>query len=122
MSIQVARVYDHEAHPGRQFLVDRLWPRGVRKDDLPLDGWLKEVAPSDRLRKWFAHDPRRWTEFRRRYRAELRAHAAALQPLRERGSRQRVTLLYAARDPRISHALVLRSVLRAAPPKRTPRP
>jgi uncharacterized protein YeaO (DUF488 family) len=123
--VQIKRIHEEpSAQDGFRVLVDRLWPRGISKQRAALDEWRADLAPSTALRKWFAHKPRRWPEFRQRYRAELRAHAALLQPLRERAMQQRVTLLYAARDPRINHALVLRSVLRAAPPpaKHTPRP
>ena len=80
--IVVARVYDVDALPrGRRFLVERLWPRGVRRADLRLEDWLRDVAPSAELRRWFDHDPERWSEFRRRYAAELDAAPAAWQPL-----------------------------------------
>jgi uncharacterized protein YeaO (DUF488 family) len=92
--------------------VDRLWPRGISKRHAALDEWLVELAPSTSLRQWFHRDPARWLEFARRYRAELRAQAGALQSLRQRAAQQRVTLLYAARDPLRNHALVLRDVLR----------
>jgi len=80
----VVRVHDADgAGPGRRFLVDRLWPRGVRTDALALDGWLRDVAPSAELRRWFDHDVERWPEFRRRYLAELAAAPDAVRPLRE---------------------------------------
>jgi uncharacterized protein YeaO (DUF488 family) len=123
--VQIKRIHEEpSAQDGFRVLVDRLWPRGISKQRAALDEWRADLAPSTALRRWFAHDPRRWPEFRQRYRAELRAHAAALQALRERAMQQRVTLLYAAREPRINHAPVLRNVLRAAPPpaKRAPRP
>ena len=115
--VQIKRVHEAPcAQDGFRVLVDRLWPRGISKERAALNEWRADLAPSTALRKWFAHDPRRWPQFRQRYRAELRAHAALLQPLRERAAQQRVTLLYAARDLRINHALVLRNVLRAAAP------
>lgn len=101
---------------GHRVLVDRLWPRGISKARAALDEWCAEVAPSTALRKWYHADPSRWSEFRTRYRAELRAHAAELQPLRDRATRERVTLLYAARDTQRNHALVLREVLEKQPP------
>jgi uncharacterized protein YeaO (DUF488 family) len=114
--VQIKRIHDERcAEDGWRVLVDRLWPRGVTKQRAALDEWRPDLAPSTALRKWFAHDPRRWTQFRRRYRLELRAHAAQLQTLRERATVQRVTLLYSARDPRINQAIVLRDALRAAP-------
>jgi uncharacterized protein YeaO (DUF488 family) len=115
--VQIKRIHEAPcAQDGFRVLVDRLWPRGISKERAALNEWRADLAPSTALRKWFAHDPRRWPQFRQRYRAELRAHAALLQPLRERAAQQRVTLLYAARDLRINHALVLRNVLRAAAP------
>ncbi len=113
--IVIKRVYEPPApDDGSRFLVERLWPRGVRKAALPLDGWLKEVAPSDTLRRWFGHDPQRWQEFRRRYFAELDRHPAAWRPLLE-AIRQggTVTLLYSARDPLHNSAHALRDYLEA---------
>lgn len=92
-------------------LVDRLWPRGVSKAAAGLDLWLREIAPSDALRKWFGHDEARWEGFRARYLAELRANAAAVARLRELSSAKTVTLLYAARDPLRNNAAVLRDYL-----------
>ena len=94
---------------GYRVLVDRLWPRGHRKEDLQLDAWEKDLAPSDALRRWFGHDADRWSEFVRRYREELSAsHAdARLEDLAQRASIGPVTLVYAAQDPAHNHALVL---------------
>jgi uncharacterized protein YeaO (DUF488 family) len=109
----VKRVYDPaEAGDGARFLVERLWPRGIRKEALKLDGWLKEVGPSDGLRRWFHHDPSRWHEFRRRYTAELRARSEALQSLLEAARRGPITLLYAARDRQHNSAVALRDYLK----------
>lgn len=109
-ALVVWRVYDGDARPpGRTFLVERLWPRGVRRDDLRLDGWLKDVAPSTELRRWYAHDPEKWEEFRRRYTAELDAHPAAWAGLlAEPGP---VVLAYSARDRDRNSAVVLRDYL-----------
>lgn len=110
--IQVKRVYELASpRDGKRFLVERLWPRGMKKEKLKMDGWLKEVAPSDELRRWFAHDPAKWAEFQRRYRAELRSHSAALQPLRDAARRGSVTLLYSAHDLEHNNAIVLKSYL-----------
>ena len=110
--IAIKRVYDApESTDGYRVLIDRLWPRGVSKQRAALDAWLTELAPSTALRTRFHHDVKRWPEFARRYRAELRAQAALLQTLRQRARRQRVTLLYGARDPRFNQATVLREVL-----------
>lgn len=111
--IRLCRVYDDERPPaGRAFLVERLWPRGIRKDALDMDGWLKDVAPSSELRQWFAHDPARWEEFRRRYVSELEAHPEAWQPLLEAAQREDVTLLYSSRDREHNNAVALREFLR----------
>jgi uncharacterized protein YeaO (DUF488 family) len=112
--IRLSRVYDHDRHPaGTVFLVERLWPRGVRRDEIDLDGWLKDVAPSTDLRRWFAHDPEKWEEFRRRYAAELDAHPQALRPLLDAAAAGDVTLLYSARDRERNSAVVLRDYLMA---------
>lgn len=113
-TISLSRVYDHEPHDGgRTFLVERLWPRGVRKDAVELDGWLRDVAPSHELRKWFAHDPARWEEFRRRYFAELDAHPEAWQPLVQAAASRDVTLLYSSRDREHNNAVALRDYVLA---------
>ena len=113
--IQVKRIYEPpDPADGYRALIDRLWPRGISRPRAALDNWLIDLAPSTELRKWFHEDPRRWTQFVRRYRAQLRAQAPMLEALRQRARQQRLTLLYAARDPRRNHALVLRDVLRKA--------
>jgi len=112
MDIRTKRVYEPpEPGDGTRFLVDRLWPRGVSKESLRLNGWLRELAPSDALRRWFGHDPSRWAEFRRRYREELAGKSDALAVLRAAAARGPVTLLYAARDPVHNQAVVLRELL-----------
>lgn len=112
MTFQIKRVYE-PASPGDgiRVLVDRLWPRGLKKSDARLTSWMKDVAPSPPLRTWFSHDPQRFVEFRRRYSAELKRNPA-LPELRKLGRGQLVTLLYGARDPEINHAVVLLSALR----------
>lgn len=109
--IRLSRVYDHEPTVGRTFLVERLWPRGVRRDALPVDEWAKEVAPSTELRRWFAHDPAKWAEFRRRYVAELDARPEAWRPLADAADAGDVTLLYSARDREHNNAVALRDYL-----------
>ncbi|MBV6422610.1 MAG: hypothetical protein NAOJABEB_00393 [Steroidobacteraceae bacterium] len=112
--IRVKRVYEaHEKADGRRFLVERLWPRGVRKEALADAEWLKDVAPSAALRIWYAHRVERWPEFRRRYHAELVAAPAHWQPLQAAAKRGTVTLLYAARDTEHNSAVVLRDFLAA---------
>ncbi len=110
--IRLKRAYE-PAGPGdgKRFLVERLWPRGVRKADLPLEAWLKEVSPSPALRAWFGHDPAKWEEFQRRYAAELRANEAALAPLRAAVREGTVTLVYAARDTERNSAVLLKEHL-----------
>jgi uncharacterized protein YeaO (DUF488 family) len=96
---------------GVRILIDRLWPRGVRKADARIDRWIKEIAPSTALRKWFGHDPARWEEFRQRYRAELREHDAELNALRDQAREGPITLIYSARDEAHNDAVVLREIL-----------
>lgn len=110
--LRLKRAYEPPARgDGTRILVDRLWPRGLKKDGAALDHWMKDVAPSPALRKWFGHDPERWSEFRRRYAAELRAQAEPLDTIRALAHAGPVTLVYAARDEEHNHALVLRDVL-----------
>lgn len=111
-AIRLSRVYDPKRRAvGQTYLVERLWPRGVRRSDLEVTGWLKEVAPSTELRHWFAHDPAKWQEFRRRYVAELDAHPSAWQPLADAALAGELTLLYSSRDREHNNAVVLRDYL-----------
>jgi uncharacterized protein YeaO (DUF488 family) len=96
---------------GTRVLVERLWPRGLRKDEAQIDLWLKEVAPSTELRQWFGHDPQRWEEFRKRYRDELKRQQEPVERLIELGLNQKVTLIYAARDEQHNSALLLKDWL-----------
>lgn len=100
-----------EANDGARLLVDRLWPRGVRKKDAGLTAWAKDAGPSDALRTWFGHDPERWDEFRTRYREELDVHPAAWRPILELAKAGPVTLVYAAKDSRRNNAAVLKEYL-----------
>lgn len=111
--IDMRRVYGAPANTDDDacFLVDRLWPRGIRKETLAYSTWLKDVAPSNALRTWFHQDPTQWDEFRRRYEAELDANAAAWQPLLDAAARHHVVLLYSSRDEEHNHAIVLRDYL-----------
>ena len=112
MSLRVKRAYEEPAaSDGTRVLVERLWPRGVSKDDAAIELWLKDVAPSTELRQWFAHDPAKWAEFRRRYRSELMAHPEAVMELRKLARRTKVTLIYAAKDEEHNSALVLKELL-----------
>jgi uncharacterized protein YeaO (DUF488 family) len=110
--LKLKRVYEKtEKSDGTRFLVERLWPRGIRKESLKMKAWLKEVAPSPELRKWFAHDPQKWTEFKKRYRAELASTPEPWQPILDAAEHGNVTLLYSARDPEHNSALLLKDFL-----------
>lgn len=110
--VQIKRVYEAPSDAdGLRVLVDRLWPRGVSKEKAKLDFWLKEVAPSDELRRWFAHDPAKWSEFKRRYLEELERNPVPVEQLRELVAKQSVTLLFAALDKEHNEAVVLRDLL-----------
>ena len=110
--IRLKRAYEPPAaEDGRRILVDRLWPRGVRKADAAIDRWLKDIAPSTELRRWFGHDPSRWDEFQRRYRDELSGKAELLDELRALAHEGPVTLVYSAHDEQHNDAIVLRDVL-----------
>jgi len=115
--VKLKRAYEPaSARDGCRVLVERLWPRGVRKTDLQLDAWFKDVEPSHELRRWFGHDPARWREFVTRYRRELKEAPAAkaVAELERRAAIQTVTLIYAAHDETHNGALVLRSVIEGA--------
>ena len=110
--VQIKRTYDPPARSdGQRFLVERLWPRGLTKAAVAADAWVKDVAPSTALRKWFDHRVERWDEFRRKYRAELRGNPAGWQRILAASKRGRVTLLYSAHDPVHNGAIVLRDFL-----------
>jgi uncharacterized protein YeaO (DUF488 family) len=120
MTFRIKRVYEPAtAADGTRVLVDRLWPRGVHKANAKLEHWMKDVAPSTDLRRWFDHKPERFPEFSRRYKKELRG-TAALKDLRKLGQGKVVTLLYGAHDPHINHASVLLSMLRGRAQARVP--
>ncbi len=110
--LQLKRVYDPPAaEDGYRVLVDRLWPRGLKRETAQVNLWLKGIAPSDGLRRWFAHDPTRWMEFQARYRKELAAHEPLWRELLARSRKDQVTLVYAAKDTRHNNAVVLRTFL-----------
>jgi uncharacterized protein YeaO (DUF488 family) len=110
--IQIKRVYEQtDAADGARVLVDRVWPRGIKKDEADLELWLKDVAPSTELRHWFGHDPERWSEFQRRYRAELERNPEPIAKLRDLARHGRLTLLYGARDTQHNQAVVLADYL-----------
>jgi uncharacterized protein YeaO (DUF488 family) len=121
--IRTKRVYDPVASSdGKRFLVDRLWPRGVRKEELRLTAWAKEVAPSDALRRWFNHNPSRWEEFQRRYRADLAGKPETWRPLLAAATAGHLTLLFGARDEEHNNAVVLRAYLEEQLKTASPKP
>jgi len=112
MTLQLKRAYDqpHETD-GFRVLIDRVWPRGVRKEDLKLDEWLKDLAPSTKLRQWFGHDPERWDEFRRRYFQELDAHPDEIRQLRAKMREGPLTIVFASKEERFNNAVALKEYL-----------
>jgi uncharacterized protein YeaO (DUF488 family) len=115
-NVRLKRAYEpSEATDGTRVLVDRLWPRGVSKAQADLDRWMKELAPTTELRKWFGHDPDRWPEFCRRYSNELHQNATLLSQLRSLGRKSRMTLVYSAHDEVHNDAIVLRDVILGRP-------
>lgn len=112
MPIHVKRAYAPATQrDGTRYLVDRLWPRGVKKDALSIEAWLKELAPTTELRKWFGHDPARWAEFKKRYFKELARQEDLWGPLRSAARKRTVTLVYSARDEEHNQAVALREFL-----------
>ncbi|MGA7488546.1 MAG: DUF488 domain-containing protein [Xanthobacteraceae bacterium] len=119
--IKLKRVYEPAARSdGTRVLVDRLWPRGLRKEAAAIDHWLKDLAPSTALRQWFGHDVERWAEFRQRYRAEIAEHPEALAALESLARKGPVTLLFGAHDELHNNAVVLRELLTGRATTRTP--
>jgi uncharacterized protein YeaO (DUF488 family) len=112
--LQIKRAYDApEKTDGSRLLVERLWPRGIKKEALKMDAWYKDAAPSTELRKWFNHEPEKWPEFQRRYRAELEAHPAAWQPILAAAKKGKVTLLFSSHDTEHNNVVALRAFLQA---------
>ena len=112
MGIWLKRVYDKPAKSdGRRVLVDRIWPRGLGKEEARIDEWLKGIAPSTRLRKWFGHDPARWTEFKERYAVELDDQREQLERLAQEARKRTVTLLFSAKDIEHNNAVALKKYL-----------
>jgi uncharacterized protein YeaO (DUF488 family) len=117
--IRLKRVYEAAARDdGARFLVERLWPRGIRKANLPMDAWVKEAAPSPELRKWFGHDPERWREFRSRYFGELKSRREALEPILTAARNGTVTLLFSSHDEEHNNAVALRDFLESSARRR----
>lgn len=114
MRIRIKRVYEApDDADGTRILVDRLWPRGLTKEKAKVDLWLKEIAPSSELRKWFSHDPAKWTEFQHRYLAELKSRSEQIALLKQEAARGRVTLLFGAKDEEHNEAVVLEKLLQS---------
>lgn len=112
MDVQLKRVYEKpDPKDGFRILVDRLWPRGLTKEKAAVDLWLKDIAPSTELRKWFAHDPEKWKEFQKRYLKELKENKEAVAALKEHLKKGQATLLYAAKDEVHNEALVLKNFI-----------
>lgn len=112
MRIRLKRIYDKPARAdGRRVLVDRVWPRGLTKEETQIDDWLKEIAPSTRLRKWFGHDPARWKEFKRRYANELDHRREQVERLAQQASKRTVTLLFGAKDIEHNNAVALKEYI-----------
>jgi uncharacterized protein YeaO (DUF488 family) len=110
--IKIKRAYD-EVSPddGERILVDRLWPRGIKKDEAKIDEWMKEIAPSNELRKWFAHDPSKWKEFKKRYMEELKDQSTLIEILINRAKRGNITLIFSARETEHNNAVVLSELI-----------
>lgn len=112
MPVSIKRAYESPTPgDGYRVLVDRLWPRGVSKEKVELDDWLREIAPSDDLRTWFDHDPERWEEFRKRYRSELDEHREALRSLARLAADGKLTLVYGAKDREHNNAVVVKDYI-----------
>jgi len=110
--IKLKRVYDPVTDDdGTRFLVEQLWPRGIKKSDLQMQAWLKDVAPSSSLRRWFSHDPKKWNDFTERYFRELRSNVRALEPIVAAAKQGTVTLLYSSRDTEDNNAVALRDYI-----------
>lgn len=109
MQIQIKRVYETPSkEDGRRILIDRLWPRGLTKEKAKIDLWIKDIAPSTTLRKWFSHDPAKWSEFKKRYITEIKNNTAAVSQLEEQLKKEKVTLVYGAKDEEHNDAVVLK--------------
>lgn len=110
--MKIKRVYEKPAkEDGYRILVDRLWPRGISKASAEIDEWIKEIAPSTELRKWFNHEPEKFSEFKKRYKEELKTHVAELKKIHEISQKKKITLLYSAKDTQYNQAVVLLEVL-----------
>jgi uncharacterized protein YeaO (DUF488 family) len=112
--VKIERIYE-SASPddGKRIYIDRLWPRGMKKEEVKIDEWIKEISPSDSLRKWFGHDPSKYAEFKRRYTKELEKHSEILERIKKEAKKETVTLLFSAKDVEHNNATVLKELLSA---------
>jgi uncharacterized protein YeaO (DUF488 family) len=112
--VKIKRIYESPSiDDGKRIYIDRLWPRGMKKEEVKMDEWLKEVSPSDRLRKWFGHDPSKYAEFKRRYKKELEEHSGILERIRKEAKKGTVTLLFSAKDVEHNNATAMKELLGA---------
>jgi len=110
--IKIKRIYDPPSPgDGQRILVDRLWPRGMKKEEAHIDEWLKEISPSNELRKWYSHDPAKWPEFKRRYRAEISRETDLLKRIKNEGKKGTVTLLFSSRELELNNATALKEIV-----------
>jgi len=110
--VKIKRAYDAVSPAdGKRILIDRLWPRGIKKEEFRIDEWLKDLAPSDGLRRWFAHDPSKWGEFKKRYHQELKEKEPLVDALRQQAERETVTLIFSAKNPDFNNAVALRELV-----------
>ena len=110
--VKIKRIYDQPSpDDGKRIYVDRLWPRGMKKEEVKMDEWLKDISPSDGLRKWFGHDPSKYKEFKSRYTKELEKHSEVLERIRKESKKETVTLLFSAKDTEHNNATVLKEML-----------
>jgi len=110
--LKIKRVYDPvSADDGKRILIDRLWPRGIKKEKAHIDEWLKEIAPSNELRRWYSHDPAKWAEFKKRYRKEIAGEAERLKKIKVEARKQTVTLLFSSKELERNNAVALKEML-----------
>jgi uncharacterized protein YeaO (DUF488 family) len=110
--LKIKRVYDPVSpDDGKRILIDRLWPRGIKKEKAHIDEWLKEIAPSNELRKWYSHDPAKWAEFKKRYKKELAGKAELLKKIKAESQKQTVTLLFSTKELELNNAVALKEML-----------
>ena len=110
--IKVKRIYEPSSPgDGKRILIDRLWPRGMKKEEAHIDEWLKEISPSNELRKWYSHDPVKWPEFKRRYRAEISEETELLKRIKNEGKKGTVTLLFSSKELELNNAVALKEIV-----------